>query len=472
MTPCPLSSLRRNALRLAPGPSPLRKILHSGGGVSSSVVELVWSETVPSSPPHTPTKCWMSAWEPEPTTQRFSKFSNCRWMQVLSFFCFCRYLAIVRSFESHLNTHRTLLLGLLVWMAALLNGALPIINGSGYGFSLITHTCTVSWHLISFELTCMLQTIRFFVPLTVLIYSYGRIILVAREARNQVSPAPASAGNHRPEKRTNVTDDTSLVVELASESRTSMGSSASNVPSQPCDTDAASNERAIGKNELSARSDNQRRKAPSTSGYVVATKPALDVHKLNASQWPGDSSSVGQESFRTSYNMISALSGLTQQPTCNPSLLFERKMNILRRRKASNTLFILVGVFFVCWAPYVFLTFRIQGKQDWRGNVSTTLVLLALANSSINVFLYGLTNTKYRREIQSFLKNCVSLNRLKTRFNVQVDQVQVATISKSIAKVRKESQTKYISHGEIPLASDPHNRRAAAKKSNSRREAS
>ena len=71
--------------------------------------------------------------------------------------------------------------------------------------------------------------------------------------------------------------------------------------------------------------------------------------------------------------------------------------------KLARTFFILFLAYTVCWTPFAFLT-----TIDFAGHMPDAVyiffVLFAHSNSTINVFLYGLTNSHFREGYVRFLR--------------------------------------------------------------------
>lgn len=86
------------------------------------------------------------------------------------------------------------------------------------------------------------------------------------------------------------------------------------------------------------------------------------------------------------------------------------------QRQATRTVFFIVLSFFICWFPYVFVSFlvAIRNRGNKRKNYyeSDSLamyfywgtLLLGYCNSSINVIIYGRKNSVLRRAIASYLR--------------------------------------------------------------------
>jgi hypothetical protein len=71
--------------------------------------------------------------------------------------------------------------------------------------------------------------------------------------------------------------------------------------------------------------------------------------------------------------------------------------------KLARTFFLLFLTYTICWTPFAFLT-----TLDFAGHLPDPVyiffLLLAHANSTVNVFLYGLTNSHFRTGYAQFLR--------------------------------------------------------------------
>ncbi|XP_064626012.1 D(1A) dopamine receptor-like [Lineus longissimus] len=76
-----------------------------------------------------------------------------------------------------------------------------------------------------------------------------------------------------------------------------------------------------------------------------------------------------------------------------------KKRNTLRQNlKTLKTVFIVIGTFFICWAPYVFLNLWAVNNDSktvpYAADFLTTL--LAFSNSSVNPYIFALLNRDFR----------------------------------------------------------------------------
>ena len=70
--------------------------------------------------------------------------------------------------------------------------------------------------------------------------------------------------------------------------------------------------------------------------------------------------------------------------------------------KLARTFFLLFMTFTICWTPFALLTFLDYSNKAPQ-EVDMFLVIFAHSNSSINVFLYGLSNNHFRAGYVKFL---------------------------------------------------------------------
>ena len=74
----------------------------------------------------------------------------------------------------------------------------------------------------------------------------------------------------------------------------------------------------------------------------------------------------------------------------------------LKERKATIIIAIVVGTFCVCWFPHSVGVFCILGPScDWTDTFYVTTTWLAMLNSAMNPFIYGLMNQSFRRAFKS-----------------------------------------------------------------------
>ena len=101
--------------------------------------------------------------------------------------------------------------------------------------------------------------------------------------------------------------------------------------------------------------------------------------------------------------------------------------------KLARTFFSLFLAFTICWMPFAFLT-TIDFAGDMPDAVYIFVVLFAHGNSTVNFFLYGLTNNQFRAGYVRFLRLdrlCPSL-KVKPFYNPSMT-VKTNTVVKTIA---------------------------------------
>ncbi|XP_072014931.1 LOW QUALITY PROTEIN: histamine H2 receptor-like [Amphiura filiformis] len=95
-----------------------------------------------------------------------------------------------------------------------------------------------------------------------------------------------------------------------------------------------------------------------------------------------------------------------------------RRQENNRHRKAAITLAMIVGVFLICWLPYFAVTIYTSAICDDCVSVRLWAVVnyMLWCNSTINPFLYAVTNIHYRRNFARFLgiHKCVKPKREPT----------------------------------------------------------
>ncbi|XP_072039749.1 histamine H3 receptor-like [Amphiura filiformis] len=90
---------------------------------------------------------------------------------------------------------------------------------------------------------------------------------------------------------------------------------------------------------------------------------------------------------------------------CGLNVNVKKGTEFQRHRKAAITLAVIVGMFIVCFLPYYIVTIWAAICDDCVSNTVWEIINYVLwCNSTINPFLYAVTNVHFRRNFKKFLK--------------------------------------------------------------------
>ena len=151
----------------------------------------------------------------------------------------------------------------------------------------------------------------------------------------------------------------------------------------------------------------------SLPGSIVGS-PMINVKKSHVSPTtqsvPGNITLSDAAAGREHGNVVETGSLQTTTKSIRRALRLQR----LRDTKAVTTLLILFGAFTICWTPYVAVCFLVQSGGQVSSIFYGASFITALCNSAINVFVYGLLNTKIRTGTKCLYRSFVSICQWET----------------------------------------------------------
>ncbi|KAJ8039323.1 5-hydroxytryptamine receptor 1B [Holothuria leucospilota] len=104
-------------------------------------------------------------------------------------------------------------------------------------------------------------------------------------------------------------------------------------------------------------------------------------------------------------NEMSLMQTVQIEDTDKPQIYPKQLIELHKSRKAVVSLTILVAAFVICWCPYyVIAMLNHSGLVDFSETVIEASIDLIWVNSSINPFLYAMTNVRFRKGMTLVLK--------------------------------------------------------------------
>ncbi|XP_041463787.1 D(2) dopamine receptor-like [Lytechinus variegatus] len=380
------------------------------------------------------------------------------------------------------------------WVLSITCACLPMSGVASYSYIADIGACTVDWEQSTLGYTIAAHLISFCLPLAMILFCYAKIFIVARKVKRQIRPLPANFADH-PSRWVNEKSGCERQTEEASKatvnerticdpkeammslpehlSGENKGCSILNEEDNKSpnleerfniralrrkDRQRSMSLQDIGNDQVFSRhrnsSDNTDdrpvnfsiQKGLSTVPNLFQISHNVPVIKSDGNEndtknaGSHKASKIGQQnrSRRCTNRHRSLTSGESGEwkPLASryvsKKALRVKKIQSLRDTKAATTLLILLGVFLVCWMPYVVVTFLLNAHVTVRPIVHSALFMVALTNSVLNVFVYGVLNTKFRLGFRKLWKPCCLWINCRCKNKSEASAMRVRSISQSL----------------------------------------
>ncbi|XP_072166819.1 uncharacterized protein [Diadema setosum] len=369
-----------------------------------------------------------------------------------------------------------------IWGVSVTCACLPMTSMASYVYIEDIGACTVDWEKSNWGYTVAKYFVGFCLPLAMILFCYAKIYIVARRVKRQIRPAPANLGGPEHTSRwaneKSQCDALTGEVSQASPRKRQPGARVDRPSTSLPDnmryhgnsdqvyrakiTDTNGSTLSEGQREpRAAKADIKRSKSAqhvwrgdlvngthSDKGLAnvkcsvpagLAIVPSIfqndaNVPTIRTDDYVPLKHKTVQKRFSLNEGTLrnkrekgkhkSSTSGesgewktFTSKQTARKVAKL-KKMQSIRDTKAATTLLILLGVFLLCWIPYVAVCFLLNAQVHVNARVHCAAFMVALTNSVLNVFVYGVLNTKFRMGFRKLWKPCclwISCRCLKRR---------------------------------------------------------
>ncbi|XP_030833193.1 D(2) dopamine receptor-like [Strongylocentrotus purpuratus] len=377
------------------------------------------------------------------------------------------------------------------WVLSIICACLPMSSVASYAYIEDIGACTVDWERSTLGYTIAAHLVSFCLPLAMILFCYAKIYIVARKVKRQIRPLPAHFAEH-PSRWVNEKSGCERRSEGASKATVNERTPKEKMKSLPehmtsVDTRLSSkieelikspkseghfniralrrenrkrsmslqevgNDHLFSRHGLSSEDTDDRRvnfsiqRGLSTVPNLFQVDPNVPVTKADSNTKTANIRAHKILTLNGKQNRNKRLMNRHKSSTSGESGEWKplasryvsrkavrlKKIQSLRDTKAATTLLILLGVFLVCWMPYVVVTFLLNAHMVVRPIVHSALFMIALTNSVLNVFVYGVLNTKFRVGFRKLWKPCCLWLNGRCKSKSEASAIRLRSVSQSL----------------------------------------